>query len=344
MRRDSMDRRGFITAAAACSVVSASTMALPAARAQPLRKFGEAIRYSADRGGAGLLIARNGIVLAEDYQEGGVEMRHSIGQGTRLLMTLLMGALVSDGLVRLDDPVSMTMGMWSDPTRQIITVRSLLDGTSGLAFGPNDNHDLNTALTLQPPLAGSPTQFAGDAAQYFVLAEIARRKLLINGGATDPAQYLMDRVLGPIGAIPVGWTRGADGAARFDDGCEMSLRAWAQVGELVRRNGVWRAQQIVDDSTLLDAMRGSFSEPRAGFGLWLASATRRADALPVTTDLWSAPSPAPVDLAMAAGADGQRLYIVPSRNVVIARQTRQRGTATPPWSDAGFLSAVMRDL
>ncbi|MFT3729613.1 MAG: serine hydrolase [Terricaulis sp.] len=338
-----MHRRAFLTAAAASSVVSAST--LPVARAQqPTRKFNDAIRYSADRGGATFLVVRNGIVLGEDYQSGNADTRWMIGEGTRVMMTLLMGALVSDRLVRLDDPVSMTLGVWSDPSLQIVSVRSLLNGTSGLAFGPTDAHDLNAALALQPPPTTGPTQFACDAAQYFVLAEIARRKLLVNGGATDPAQYLTDRVLGPIGCVPVGWSRGSDGAARFDDGCAVSARGWAEVGELIRRNGIWRAEQVVDESTMLDAVRGSFNEPRAGFGLWLASATRRTDALPVSSDLWSASSPAPVDLAMAAGAGGQRLYVVPSRGLVIVRQARPSSVPAPAWSDAAFLTALWRDL
>ena len=260
------------------------------------------------------------------------------------MMTLLIGALVSDRLLRLDDPVSMTLGVWSDPARQLISVRSLLDGTSGLAFAANDTHDLNTALALQPPPADAAMRFNDDAATYFLLAEIARRKLLAYDGATDPAQYLTDRVLGPIGCAPVGWTRNADGSARFDDGCAVSARGWAEVGELIRRNGVWRAEQIVDDGTMMDALRGSFTEPRAGFGFWLAAATRRTDALPVDSDLWRASSPAPVDLAMAAGAQGQRLYIAPSRGVVIVRQTRANPAGAPSWSDAAFITSIWREL
>jgi CubicO group peptidase (beta-lactamase class C family) len=338
-----MDRRGFITAAAACSVVSAST--LPVARAQqPPARFSEAIAYSADRGGTTFLVVRNGVVLGEAYQDGNADTRWPIGEGTHAMMPLLMGALVSDRLLRLDDPVSMTLGVWSDPERQVISTRTLLNGTSGISFGPNDTHDLNTALTLQPPPAQGVVRFSDDAATYFLLAEIARRKLLTYDGATDPAQYLTDRVLGPIGCVPVGWTRNPDGSARFDDGCAVSARGWAEIGELIRRNGVWRAEQIVDNSTMMDTLRGSLIEPRAGFGFWLASATRRSDGLPVNSDLWSASSPAPVDLAMAAGAQGQRLYVVPSRDLVIVRQTRANVTSAPPWSDAAFLTTIWRNL
>ena len=67
-----------------------------------------------------------------------------------------------------------------------------------------------------------------------------------------------------------------NGAPRFDDGAAVSARGWAQAGELIRREGVWRAQQLADDGALREAVRGSFAEARAGFGLWLASARAHA--------------------------------------------------------------------
>ena len=75
-------------------------------------------------------------------------------------------------------------------------------------------------------------------------------------------------------------------------------------GELIRREGVWRAQQLASSRALSEALRGSFAESRAAFGLWLAAPARSRDDLGVETDLWRVSSPAPADMAMAAGAGG----------------------------------------
>jgi hypothetical protein len=88
-------------------------------------------------------------------------------------------------------------------------------------------------------------------------------------------------------------------------------------------------------------VRGSFAEQRAGFGLWLATAGQNRERLNVDSDLWRTSSPAPLDLAMAAGAGGQRLYLSPSQGLVIVRQARD---ARASWSDAQFLSLIWRDL
>src|SRR5262249_55511101 len=159
------------------------------------------------------------------------------------------------------------------------------------------------------------------------------------GGNADPVVYLSTRTLEPIGCTPMTWSRDAGGAPRFDTGASVSARGWAQAGELIRRAGIWRAQQLADDAALHDAVRGSFAEAGAGFGLWLAVPMRAPDPQGANTDLWRAASPAPIDLAMAAGEGGQRLYLAPAEGLVIVRQARTMAP-TPSWSDAQFLSLL----
>lgn len=334
-----MNRRAFLSTAAACSVVSAS--AQYAAEAQPAERFALAARYSAERNGATFLVVRNGIILAESYYGVAADARLPIGHGSRVFMPLLLASLAQDRLLSLDEPVAATLGDWgAHPVKSTISIRVLASGASGVFFDRRDARDLATAIALEPREAPG-VRFVNDEAPYILLTEIARRKLEAAGREPDPARYLTSRTLGPIGCTPIGWTRAASGAARFDDGVAVSARGWAQVGELIRREGVWRAAQLADDDTLREALRGSFAESRAGFGLWLAAIARNRDDLNVESDLWRAQSPAPTDLAMAAGAGGQRLYIAPSAGLVVVRQTR--GGAAQ-WSDAQFLSLLWRDL
>ena len=335
-----LDRRAFLLAAAACSAVSASSTRH--ARAQTVSRFAEAARYSADRNGAALIVVRHGIVLAEDYPGGPATARWPIGAGTRAFAPLLAASLVADDLMTLDEPVALTIGDWgAHPLKATISIRSLLSGASGVTFGRGPR-DLAAAIAAEPTDPPG-VRFHDDEAAYLVFVEVARRKL---AGAPrfdpDPARYLTTRTLLPIGCVPIGWSRDQSGAPRFDTGAAVSARGWAQAGELIRREGVWRAQQLVDGNALREALRGSFAEARAGFGLWLAASGRSDNRLEVDTDLWRVSSPAPMDLAMAAGAGGQRLYLSPSEGVVIARLARS--DEDQRWSDAQFLSLVWRDL
>jgi hypothetical protein len=256
---------------------------------------------------------------------------------------LLAASLIADDLMTLDEPVALTIGDWgAHPLKMSISIRALLSGASGIGFGRGDTRDLAAAIALEPTDPPG-VRFHDDEAAYLIFVEVARRKLAgAPGREPDPARYLTTRTLLPIGCVPIGWSRDQSGAPRFDTGAAVSARGWAQVGELIRREGVWRAQQLADANALREAVRGSFAEARAGFGLWLAAPGRAQSGLNVDTDLWRTASPAPLDLAMAAGAGGQRLYLAPTEGVVIARLARSNDDQ--PWSDAQFLSLVWRDL
>lgn len=334
-----MDRRVFVSAAA-CSLLTASAQP---AWAQTSRRFDPAEAYSAQHGGASFLVVRHGVILAESYAGNDPSMRLPIGEGARVFAPLLAASLAQDDLLNLDEPVALTLGDWGlHAVKSTISVRALMSGTSGIAFGRSDERSVPAAIALEP--RESPgLRFQDDPAPYILLTEIARRKLVSAEREPDPARYLTGATLQAIGCVPIGWARGADGSARFDDGVVVSARGWAQAGELIRREGVWRAQQLADGNTLREALRGSFAEPRAGFGVWIAAPGRNRADIGIDSDLWRARSPAPAGLAMAAGAGGQRLYISPTEGLIVVRQTRGAGRA-PDWSDAQFLSLIYQAL
>ena len=339
-RANAMKRRTFLTAATAALL----TPAAPAlGQISGDEVFSAAARYSAEHGGVAFLVVRNGVVLAEAYADGVREAeRWPIGAGTKILAPLLAASMVRDRALNLNEPVAMTFGEWgADPVKQLITVRQLLCGTSGLGFAPGAPTTLEGAMALQPQAAPG-TRFIDSAAPYLLFAEIARRKLVTAGRGQDPARYLTERTLSAIGALPIGWTRDSSGAARFDNGAHLSARSWALVGELIRREGFWRATTLVDRDTLRAARASEAPEPRAGMGLWISAHSGGSGDLSVDSDLWQMRPQAPEDLVMAAGEGAQRLYLVPSEQLVAVRLSR--GEPSPSWSDARFLALLSSEL
>jgi hypothetical protein len=287
------------------------------------------------------LIARHGIVLAESYIGASAGMRWDLGQAGRLFAPILAASLIEDRMMSLSEPVAMTLGDWgADPVKSTITMRALLNGTSGIAAGRRDDLTLTEAIALEP--RATPGQrFIDDSTPYLLFGEIARRKVQSRGGNLDIGSYLSLRVLDDIGCTPVAWARTREGAPRLDGGMQTNLRAFAQAGELIRREGVFQAQEFGDGEAMREARQASFAERRAGMGLWLAGGLRGASPdMEVESDLWRTSPAPPLDLAMAAGENGQRLYIAPSEGLLIARLGRNGGS----WSDAAFLGSVLSAL
>lgn len=316
-------------------MAAAALSPLPAA-AQSRERFAAARAYHDQRGGTALAIMRNGVVWVETYARGASESTAApLGAASKALGAILAAALADDNLLTLDEPVSLTLGAWgAHPLKSRITVRMLLDQTCGLQSGRAIA--AAEALDLEP-VAEPGARFIDDPAGMTIFAALARRKLE-NAGRTPPATYLAARALRPVGSQGVLAPTGPDGEVRLADGVFAPARALMRIGEIVRRDGVWRGDSLLSGAVLRQARQGSFVQPRYGFGFWIAAGQDSPSAALRGSDLWEI-APFAHDAVMAAGPNGLRLYVVPSRGLVAVRAARDAA----PFSDAGFLRTMLAD-
>jgi hypothetical protein len=126
----------------------------------------------------------------------------------------------------------------------------------------------------------------------------------------------------------------------------MTARDWAKYGQLVLQGGTWQDRPVLNSARLAQCFQGSAALASYGLTWWLNvpfSGTIDADdEVPVrafgpsSAALASFAPSAPTDLRMAAGAGNQRLYVLPSQNVVVVR-FGEGG----PWSDDEFLARLL---
>jgi CubicO group peptidase (beta-lactamase class C family) len=88
--------------------------------------------------GRAVLVMHRGEVLFESYANGWAADRpHILASGTKSFCGVAAMAAVQDGLIKLDDKVSDTLTDWkADPRKAKVTVRQLLDLSSGLQSNP----------------------------------------------------------------------------------------------------------------------------------------------------------------------------------------------------------------
>lgn len=292
-----------------------------------------AAAYSFEQRGDAVLVIQRGEIVFEEYQNGfSASQPHLLASGTKSFSGALLVAAQADGLIAsVDERVSDTILEWrGDPLKKEVTLRQLLSLTSGLASKSADGVP-SYAAAVQLPIGGA-ARFAYGPAPFQVFGEVMRRKLQPSGETVT--QYLNRRVLQPIGLRVGAWANAASGQPNLPSGAALTAREWVKFGQLLGQNGVWNNQSVLPSELLQSLFQGSKINPAYGLTFWLNAAGVGAGR---NADFSSGLAPAaPKDLLMAAGAGNQRLYIVPSLDLVIVRFGRNA-----PYSDAEFMARLL---
>lgn len=312
------------------------------ASAQTDGSFRAAARYSAERDGDAVLVFRHDSLVLEDYANGyDGRALYPLASGTKTFTCVLAGLGLADGLLDLDEPVSRTLAEFRDDSLKArVTIRQLLSLTSGLAPDLVAPWNGEFAAAMRLPMVARPGQrFAYGGATFHVFGELLYRKL----GGEDVVGYLRRRILAPLGIDVPFWARDRAGRPQLTSGAALTARDWGRFGLLLLDGGRWRGRQLVPGAALAECRRGSEANPGYGLGLWLNApvpaeppppGVQRAgpeDRRILAPDL-------PPDLFLAAGAGGQRLYILPTPGLVVVRLGHNRG---PEFKDDVFLRTLL---
>ncbi len=328
--------RLMYVAVAATFVAAAGTLA-----AQATTPYQRAANYSEEERGDAVLVMVDGKVVFEQYPRNTSAARtHLLASGTKSFAGALAIAAQADGLLTLDEPVAATLHEWSqDPARSAITIRQLLTLTSGvegqLSLDPPSYAEAVTAQVSAAP--GERFQYG--AAPFQIFGEVLRRKLASRNETVGA--YLKRRILDPVG-IRTGFWRGlSQGQPQLPSGAYLNAREWAKFGELIRRGGDWEGTQLLPAEGVAEMLRGTEANPAYGLTWWLnvpISDSLRGEIDQLRNDFGAMETvPGLEGMVTAAGAFKQRLYIIPSRNMVVVRFGNSVG---PQFDDVRFLGLL----
>lgn len=324
------------TALAVLTVVPAWSQQFSPSRLAP------AAEYSAGMDGYSLIVFQEGNIVLEEYSNGSsLDTPQRIASITKNLWGLLALAAVQDDILDLDEKVSDTIREWrSIPGKNAITVRDLLSMVSGLDPGFKE-------LYLRTPVAAPRTAIMlpvrdappGSAFQYGpanmeTFGELLKRKLKIRH--TAPIEYLEKRILGPLGVTYGDWKTDKSGNPAMSGGVKMRARDLLHLGMFVLQHGKWEESQVISPG-LFASIRGTYVNPMYGLTFWLNKDAEfsRARELNVEEVLearerfedWQGgciSKSAPPDMITMLGSGNQRVYVVPSLDLVIVRQGNGR--------------------
>ncbi|HYJ06820.1 MAG TPA: serine hydrolase domain-containing protein [Chthoniobacterales bacterium] len=299
-----------------------------------------AAAYSNSQGGTSFLALQNGQVLLEQS----AKEAHKIYSGTKAFWGLAALAAAEDGLLSLDEHVAETIPSWAADSRKArVTIRQLLDFSAGLApvfYLHNDNLGDRDSIAIRAPMVSNPgSSFIYGPSALQVFHAVLKEKLR----GESPTRYLERRVLRRLGLGSQRYLKDRAGNPLLAAGWVLSARQWAKLGEVALNGGA----PIVSSSSMAQAWRGSGPNRAFSLGWWnnrQAPGGREFDFESMLVPKWQRQGwggavicrDAPSDLVACIGSGHQRLYVIPSMNLVVVRQG-----SGGRFSDGRFLRLLM---
>lgn len=282
--------------------------------------------YAATFGSNALIVTRHGHIVFERYWHG-TDFNTLIDSQSfmRTLNAVLVGVAIESRKIGWpDEPIGYLIPQWSHDPRGAITVRNLLQMSSGLAptGAPMQRRTDLASDDLQRKLVGKPgSTWAEEPADTELLALGLERVT-----HERYAEYLSDALWRRLGAAEAWlWLDHAGGTAHAD--CCLLARQgdWVRLGELLSSGGRFEGDEVVTPRWVAQMLVPAKGNSSYGEGVKL-KAGRRSEAFAV---------PGVFEVA----GRGNRMWLVPSMALVILRTGP---TLADDWDDSRIPNLIIR--
>jgi len=270
-----------------------------------------------------VVVAKEGKVIAERYAPGfGIDTPLLSYSVAKSFTNAFLAVLVRQGQLRLDQPVGAPEWRTGGDPRSSITIEDLLRMRSGL-----DAEESGSATDPVARMEYAQADMAGFAArralkeppgrtwEYTSANTLILDRLIgqtVGGGATGMRAFAQREIFDPLHMSNV--TMEFDGMGVFIGSTYVyaTARDYARLGELYANHGLASdGRRILPSGWVAWSRRSTLGAPY-GAGFWTNDGPSRVAVRRVANGF-------PRDGFFASGVLGQRIYIVPSRHLVIAR-------------------------
>lgn len=263
------------------------------------------------------IMLKDGKRVLEKYF--GTYTRDSIwywASASKSLASFITGMAQQKGYININNQASQYLGVgWTSEVfakENLITVKNLLEMTSGLDDAPFACTNEDTTKTCLIYKADASTRWA------------------YHTGAYRKVQDVVSNAVGQTyNAITTSWikTHIGIGGIWVQQEYYSKARDMARFGLLNLNKGIWNNDTLMKDSMYFKAMTNTSQSLNKSYGyLWWLNGKSTAMA-PQSQVVFSGPlmSNAPSDMFCALGKNDQKIYVVPSQNIVIVRQGNPAG-------------------
>ena len=253
-------------------------------------------------------------IIAESYAPGFTKNSRLLGWSmTKSITSTLFGILQKQGKINIHQPAPITE--WANDERKKITIHNLLQMNSGLAWEENyekisdvtkmlfQENDM-TKSQINKPLIGQPNAaWNYSSGTTNLLSGILRKQFKTHQEYLD---FWYNALIDKIGMNSMLVEADLEGNYVGSSYAWANARDWAKFGLLYLHNGNWNGEQLFDANwAKYVATPTPTSDNQYGAQFWLNAGGKMPDV--------------PKDVYFADGFQGQRVFIIPSHDMVVVR-------------------------
>lgn len=297
-------------------------------------KLNEAIDYAGIKNTYGLIILYKGRIVTEKYWNGwNMNTVYYIASAGKSVTAFLAGIAQQEGKLNINNKTSTYLGNgWTSAPlakENLITVRHQLTMTTGLEYNvPDDNCISPSCLTYKAD-AGSFWYYYN--APYRLIEDV-----IANATATNYNTYTKIKLADKIGMRNYSW---------FNYTLWLNSRDMARFGLLILNKGTWDGTTLMTDQNYFNAMTNTSQNYNQSYGyLWWLNG-KPSFMVPTLTTVFPGMlnTAAPSDMIAALGKGDKKIYVIPSKDLVVIRHGDDTGDAVlgPSSFDNNFWTKLM---
>ena len=268
------------------------------------------------QGTSSLLVIYKGQIVAEEYAEGFDKSSRLLGWSmTKSIVSTMYGIMQRKDMINIDEKVDIEE--WKDDNRNIITYNDLLHMNSGLEWEEDYGKisDVTEMLYLdrdmsikqsKKELIGTPNEswYYSSGTSNLLAGMLMKKKFKTQQEYLD---FWYTELIDKIGMHSMLIETDLAGNFVGSSYSWANTRDWAKLGLLYMNKGNWNGEQILD-STWVDYATTATNTSQGQYGaqIWLNKEGLNYPDVPK-------------DLFFFGGYQGQKVYMIPSKDLVVVR-------------------------
>lgn len=271
------------------------------------------------------MILVNGRIVMEEYFNGhNSTSTWEWNSAGKTLVATTTGIAQQEGFLNIENKASDYLGKeWTSMPQakeNLITVRHLLTMTAG--------NDDSKQYVIKPNLT-----YVADAGTRWAYSNIFQKLTDVVAKASDQSfeNYFNEKIKNKIGMDGY-WNFGTIFTIYHS-----TTKSMARFGLLALNNGKWKDEQIINEAFFKQSISTSQNiNPSYGYLWWLNG--KSSFMIPGEQTVFQGylvPN-APADMYAAMGAKDQRIYVIPSKKMVVIRMGEASNPTNPNFAVSGF--------